>query len=64
VPRAASFRLASFCHCEAIRARPRWPVIAMPDDPSKSLKIKDFLAQKSNNLAAERTGIPKQMERY
>jgi hypothetical protein len=36
----------------------------MPDAPSKMLKHQGFLAEKSNNLAAERTGIPLQKERY
>jgi hypothetical protein len=36
----------------------------MPDAPSKGLKHQGFSSQKSNNLAAERTGIPLQLERY
>jgi hypothetical protein len=36
----------------------------MPETPSKALKHQGFSGEKSNNLAAERTGIPKQKERY
>jgi hypothetical protein len=64
VLRAALRRLASICRFEVIRPGPWWPVVAMPEAPSKDLKHQGFSSQKSDNLAAERTGIPRQKERY
>jgi hypothetical protein len=63
VLRLALVRLASICRCDVMSA-----LLGCGSRDLKTsangLKHQGFSGKKSNNLAAERTGIPSQMERY
>jgi hypothetical protein len=63
VLRLALVQLASICRCDVMSSAPRL-LVARSQKLPNGLKHQGFSDQKSNNLAAERTGISSQTERY